>query len=156
MTYEEYLKIGGGVDTQFKYAMYLQEIEHMPRRDAHIKAMEKYRSKTKSFFDTKWVDYPSDSLYLFNGEVVFQIQQGSGDNLLPEDVEEGYVDYWNTYTTNGDGGMWLERKLISACDYTIRDVIERAKECDLVGDDWRVIENPDVGQALFEEKEKGL
>lgn len=64
----------------------------------------------------KWNEYPSDTLYLWDGETIFRITEGSGDNLFPEDEENGYVDYWLTDyydLNNGDGGQWMETELIS-------------------------------------------
>lgn len=91
----------------------------------------------------KWNDYKSDTLYLWNGEELFKIAEGTGDNLLQEDIEEGYVDYWITdvYSRIGnDGGQWMETRLISDIDYTIQGVIDRIRECDLWDDDWTVLD----------------
>ena len=35
----------------------------------------------------KWNDYPSDTLYLWNGDTIFRIAEGTGDNLSEEDEE---------------------------------------------------------------------
>ena len=55
------------------------------------------------------------------GEGIFvHVAEGTGDNLLPEDEEAGYVDYymWSTYKmdaalelTEVDGGMCLMRDM---------------------------------------------
>lgn len=61
----------------------------------------------------------------------YHITEGTGDNLLPEDDEEGYIDYANWYSFNQlddmasaivdddddsyskDGGMWVSKKLLA-------------------------------------------
>ena len=101
--------------------------------------------------DTKWNEYPSDKLYLWNGETIFRIAEGDGTNLWDEDVENGYVDYWMTdyYDfEDGNGGQWMETKLISDIDYTIQGVIERIKKCDLWDSDWEIIDES-IGDTLF-------
>ena len=95
----------------------------------------------------KWNDYPSDVLYLWNGEDLFKILEGSGDNLLEEDIEEGYVDYWMTEHNADCGGQWMETQLISEIDYTIQGVIDRMCECDLWDDDWEALDE-DLGDEL--------
>lgn len=100
----------------------------------------------------KWNKYPSDTLYLWDGETIFRITEGSGDNLFPEDEENGYIDYWLTdyYNfNNGDGGQWMETELISNIDYTIQGVINRIKECDLWESNWKIIDE-EVGKILFD------
>lgn len=101
--------------------------------------------------DTKWNDYPSNVLYLWDGETIFRIAEGNGTNLLDDDIENGYVDYWITdyyNLKNGNGGQWMETKLISDIDYTIQGVIDRIKECDLWDSDWKII-SEDVGDTLI-------
>ena len=43
--------------------------------------------------------FPEESVYLF-------CSAGTGDNLLPEDVKDGYVDYvdWTSYRVTADCG----------------------------------------------------
>ena len=104
----------------------------------------------------KWNDYLSDTLYLWNGNTIFRIQEGFGDNLCKEDEDEGYKDYWMTdYASNedGNGGQWLETELISDIDYTIQGVIDRIMECDLWDDDWIVIDEL-LGELLMDFFEK--
>lgn len=51
-------------------------------------------------------------------EVLIGINEGTGDNLLKEDIEEGYVDYLNYYVytvedgviEEDDGGMIMYKK----------------------------------------------
>jgi len=105
----------------------------------------------------KWNDYPSDTLYLWNGDTLFVISEGSGNNLSPEDEEEGYVDYWmtNIYGMDRpeDGCQWMETELIRKIDYTIQGVIDRIKIFDLWEDNWKVLEPTDGEKLLsaFEE-----
>ena len=106
--------------------------------------------------NTKWNDYPSDTLYLWNGNTVFIISEGSGENFTEEDEEEGYKDYWmtNYYSReDGDGGQWMETELIKDIDYTIQGVLDRLMECDLWEDNWEIIDK-DLASELcdaFEE-----
>ena len=103
----------------------------------------------------KWNDYPSDVLYLWDGETIFRIAEGTGDNLLPEDEERGWVDYWLTDYYNfddGNGGQWMENELISDIDYTIQGVLDRLEECDLWISNWKIMDEA-VGENLFNEFE---
>ena len=104
----------------------------------------------------KWNDYPSDTLYLWNGNTVFRISEGTGENFWPEDEEAGYKDYWMTeyYTfEDGNGGQWMETELIKDIDYTINGVLERLYDCDLWEDDWKIIDE-DLGEELCDLFEK--
>lgn len=101
----------------------------------------------------KWNDYSSDTLYLWDGETIFMIAEGTGENLWDEDVDAGYLDYWMTesYSFNEDtcnGGQWMETKLIRDIDYTIQGVIDRLMECDLWDSNWEILDN-DTGYNLF-------
>lgn len=101
----------------------------------------------------KWNDYSSDTLYLWDGETIFRIAEGTGDNLLDEDVDAGYLDYWMTesYSFNEDacdGGQWMETQLIRDIDYTIQGVIDRLMECDLWDSNWEILDD-DTGNELF-------
>ena len=42
---------------------------------------------------------------------VVTVQEGCGDNLLPEDIKDGFVDYWLSSTYEQDGE---EMKLIDS------------------------------------------
>jgi len=102
----------------------------------------------------KWNDYKekygTDSLYLWNGYTLFVIVEGTGDNLLPEDEENGYVDYWMTNYYNdddADGGQWMETNLIAEIDYTIQGVINRILQCS--DSDWVFIE-PKLGEETMD------
>lgn len=72
----------------------------------------------------------SDILFLI------KISEGTGDNLLREDIADGYVDYvnWDSYIVfladdpefiEEDGGMVLSRK--SVREMTIDEIIEAVK-----------------------------
>lgn len=77
-------------------------------------------------------------------EQIIRISEGSGDNLLPEDVEEGYVDYlyYSQYGLSScipevDGGQILLKEIL--CEKyrcladCIEDVLDMAYEGDSVG-----------------------
>lgn len=66
----------------------------------------------------------------------YHICEGTGDNLLPEDVDDGYVDYiyydayqtiQDIYENNNifDGGMILLKKLYQ--DMTLKQIINEVK-----------------------------
>lgn len=102
----------------------------------------------------KWNDYKSDTLYLWSKEeeTLFIISEGTGENLLDEDIAEGYVDYWMTDSYDKErfceeGGQWLEKKMIYDIDYTIQGVIDRMMTCDLWMADWEVIDE-ETGEEL--------
>ncbi len=87
----------------------------------------------KPALQMKWNKYCPSSLYLLSEDKkeLIVISEGDGTNLLDEDVEDGYKDYWyvSSYDTTtgieGEGAQWLESRLISDYDYTIKQVIER-------------------------------
>lgn len=102
----------------------------------------------------KWNDYDSDTLYLWNkDDVVFIIQEGTGVNLLEDDIDKGYKDYWMTewYVNRNevDGGQWMEKECIKDIDYTIQGVIDRISECDLWDTDWVVLDNEDAELLIY-------
>ncbi len=100
----------------------------------------------------KWNDYCSDTLYLISNDYnrFVVIKEGDGSNLLPEDEDEGYKDYWITEEydletmSNIDGMQWMEEQLISDLNYTIEGVIER-NEYDI--DDYYILDN-NLGEKL--------
>ena len=86
--------------------------------------------------------YNGDNLALVlcdKGAYVVVIEEGTGDNLWSEDIDEGYVDYinWTMYAikmdydiptlVEWDGGMVLTKKYV--VEMTIEEV------CDLVRND---------------------
>jgi len=66
----------------------------------------------------------------------YDICEGTGDNLLQEDIDEGYVDYiyYNVYKSlidlkennECDGGMYLLKKLYA--DHTQEEIISIMEE----------------------------
>ena len=104
----------------------------------------------------KWNDYSSDTLYLWNGNTLYKISEGSGDALFSEDYKAGYIDYWLTdvYSkAEGTGGQWMEKEFIKTSNYTIQGLIDRMMECDLWDDNWKVI-NEKLGDELSETFER--
>ncbi len=98
-----------------------------------------------------------------DGKMLYVVEEGSGDNLWEEDIEAGYVDYFNSYLYDIekkielDGGMWLEKQLIVDRQYTIEELIERMKECDAPNflEDWKVLDNKE-GERMMSEIEEGM
>ena len=71
-------------------------------------------------------------LFLIKDNVLLHIEEGTGDNLLKEDRQEGYVDYVNYYVYDMtdppeeiNGGMIMYKELVSSKEDTdiITDVI---------------------------------
>lgn len=101
---------------------------------------------------TKWKDYPGDTLYLWNGDVLYAATEDAGCNLSKEDEAEGYKDSWvvNIYSLTEEvpqGGQWMETELISDLDYTIEGIMKRLGKCDLWKSDWQILE-PDFGACI--------
>ena len=82
-------------------------------------------------------------------DLIFHICEGTGDNLFPEDVEDGYIDYiyYDTYETledayNGNtngGGMVLLDMLYR--DLTLGEIIEKTLNMeDIDSDKYEIIE----------------
>ena len=76
-------------------------------------------------------------MLIYVGEPHYQIvvaEEGTGDNLLPEDIKEGYVDYFMTSTYKQEGD---ELELIDSgqmlCDKLIKDM-ETEEMIDLLMD----------------------
>ncbi len=72
-----------------------------------------------------------------SSDIIYEIEEGTGDNLLNEDIEEGYVDYiyYSSYSSleaykDGeaeiDGGMILLRKYY--IDFTPEEILEKVEE----------------------------
>lgn len=117
----------------------------------------------------KWNDYPNEHLFLYNKKdnVLYQLSEGSGSNILWEDIMNGYKDYWvsSIYDLNKnteiDGGFWLEKENIFDIDYTIEEVINRMMECDLYGKrkDWEIADNEwaeNIVETILEEEYKDM
>lgn len=97
----------------------------------------------------KWNE-TNGELYFINPEKtrMYLIEEGSGDNLLDEDIAAGYVDYWLTSTYDlekkeiiWEQAQWMETKPIFTIDYTIPELIDRMKECDAPADleNWEIL-----------------
>ncbi len=75
-------------------------------------------------------------VYVPTGNKVFHIMEGTGDNLLEEDIAEGFVDYINydmyeltmfdgfPVLQEVDGGMCLLEKMYM--EFDIKELAERA------------------------------
>lgn len=86
-----------------------------------------------------------EDIYISYDNKVLLIAEGLGDNLLPEDEEEGYVDYFNLEVYNEDkdieepeyyadtigGGFMMREKLISEELYgkTIDEIVSEVFDC---------------------------
>lgn len=91
-----------------------------------------------------WNDYCSknetDTLYLANADRsrLCIIAEGCGDNLESEDMEEGYVDYFNieVYDKNEDcfgecgGGFLMMEEYIREKNPSLQEIIRMAREFD--------------------------
>lgn len=82
--------------------------------------------------------------------IIMTMEIGTGDNLLDEDYEEGYVDYANVYSyeyedsdegfTMLDGGMVLTKTLIEDMEHGLIDIIPNALyEMGIVANDVVVV-----------------
>lgn len=73
-------------------------------------------------------------------ECYIHICEGTGDNLLPEDIDEGYIDYiyYEVYNTlqdvydrkEYDGGMVLLKEYY--VDLSIEDIVNRVADMSLL------------------------
>lgn len=141
--------------------------------------MSDYISEIRQAYDTNftndvremhWRDYcekfGTDALYFSNDDesIFFLVSEGTGDNLLDEDIEEGCVDYWNVEGINQDGeevggGFLMLKKTIYEENPTISEILDYLKENASVLDgseeflECQLVEN-DYGEELrdrFEE-----
>ena len=113
--------------------------------------IKRFEFKSGVDISMKWNDYPSDSLYLWNGDVLYVATEDQ-QNILEEDEAKGYKDSWvvDMYSITEEvpqGGQWMEKEYIRDIGYTIRDVIDRLGRCDLWEDKWQVLE-PSVGSTM--------
>lgn len=77
---------------------------------------------------------------------LIMIQEGTGDNLLPEDRDAGYVDYINWYDVTlgefevleGDGGMLLLETYISDAENGLLDFVGKIAEEAEIPEDWEI------------------
>lgn len=114
--------------------------------------------------DMKWNEWMDVELYFINQErdTMYLVEEGSGDNLLDEDINEGYVDYWLTSTFDlekkeivEEQAMWMETENIHEHDYTFGEIIERMKECDAPEglENWEILP-VDEGRKIRDELEE--
>lgn len=82
-------------------------------------------------------DYNDIFIFVPSANEIIRISEGTGDNLLPEDIEEGYVDYiiYEQYELDidmpeSDGGQVmlteLFRKKYTCTEDCIPDVLDMA------------------------------
>lgn len=92
------------------------------------------------FLDNKPEGYNDLFVFVQEEKQIIRISEGTGDNLLPEDTEEGYVDYiyYEQYELNidiqsVDGGMILLKEMVrdkyKCLADSIPDVLEMAYNC---------------------------
>lgn len=72
-----------------------------------------------------------------DGNVYLFIAEGSGDNLEPEDEEDGYVDYWysEVYTRdngNSGGGFHMRSTYIRKDNQTIEQILDEIISEDII------------------------
>lgn len=73
-----------------------------------------------------------DGLFFYDPdkEILVTVYEGTGDNLLDEDMDEGYIDYWNVDVYHkGEGlvggGMMLLKELIIDENPTLSSIIDK-------------------------------
>lgn len=93
----------------------------------------------------KWNDYESETLYLWNGNVLYVATEEDETGTLEENC--WVVDIYSCGEEVPQGGCWTEDKPIKDLDYTIQGVMDRLGDCDLWKSDWRILE-PDIGNVL--------
>lgn len=83
------------------------------------------------------IDKNSENIFLQTTEGdIFKICEGTGDSLLQEDIDEGYVDYiyFSVYSSLSnlaednelDGGMVLLKKLYK--DMSLEEIVRKVEE----------------------------
>jgi len=90
----------------------------------------------------RWLDYIKenniDGIFLYNPEetTLMTIYEGTGENLFPEDEENGYVDYWmvDVFSTKGneDGAQIMCTAIIRETNPTIGEIIDMVEESEMV------------------------
>lgn len=90
----------------------------------------------------RWLDYIKqnniDGLFFYNpdAQIFMTVYEGTGDNLLPEDEEEGYVDYWmvDVFSKNGneDGAQIMCTTVIRETNPTVGEIIDMIEESEMV------------------------
>ena len=102
-------------------------------------------------------EYKTNSLYFTNNDKseLVMVAEGTGDNLLEEDKEEGYVDYWYIECfgdTGRDGGLLMRKTLIVKDNPTIEDIIKECNDFEenlipITSGEFYVM-NPEEGEEL--------
>lgn len=122
--------------------------------------------------EMKWNDYcqkyETDAMYFHDEEKgkLIMIAEGTGDNLIQEDLDDGFVDYWyaEVYTKalgNCGGGMLTLKSFIKEDNKTIGEIIdflqENADAFDGVADTSlkNTLIDAERGEELQEELEEG-
>ena len=97
---------------------------------------------------------PSDFVIYCDNGLFYHIYEGTGDNLLEEDIAEGYVDYimYDIFEMEGcilneiDGGMILLKNYYT--DHAINEIINKVADMErslgvkkYIGDSYIFIEN---------------
>lgn len=111
--------------------------------------------------NTNWLDYieqhKMDGLFFYNPDTkrLLTVWEGTGQNLLPEDEEEGFVDYWmvDEYGEDGnvDGMQIMCTSVIREDNKFIDDICSTVDEVyGSIGDEplWHYIIDPSIGVKI--------
>lgn len=110
----------------------------------------------------RWLDYieqhKMDGLFFYNPDTkhLLAVWEGTGQNLLPEDEDKGFVDYWmvDEYDREGSatGGMQIMcTSVIRKDDKVIEDICNTVNEAyGNIGDEplWHYIIDPSIGVKI--------
>ena len=82
----------------------------------------------------RWLDYvatyKTDGIFFRDtkANTFVAIFEGTGENLMPEDIENGYVDYWyvESYSSDGlnGGGQLLLTEITREVNPTVDEIIK--------------------------------
>lgn len=111
--------------------------------------------------NTNWLDYieryKMDGLFFYNPDTkrLLAVWEGTGQNLLPEDEEAGFVDYWmvDEYGREGnvDGMQIMCTSVIREDNKSIDDICSVVNEAyGSIGDEplWVYIIDPSIGVEI--------
>lgn len=109
----------------------------------------------------RWLDYieenKMDGLFFYNPDTkhLLAVWEGTGQNLLPEDEDNGFVDYWmvDEYDREGnvDGMQIMCPSLIREDNKFIDDICSTVNEAyGSIGDEplWYYIIDPAIGTKI--------
>jgi hypothetical protein len=109
----------------------------------------------------RWLDYieenKMDGLFFYNPDTkhLLAVWEGTGQNLLPEDEEAGFVDYWmvDEYGREGnvDGMQIMCTSVIRENNKSINDICSAVNEAyRSIGDKplWYYIIDPTIGTKI--------